>query len=89
MKIVTANICSRLVEIGIIFLVIFAPIYYGSVDLEMIVIIELTILFMLLVWGVGMAARGNFVFRRTPLDIIVLLFCAYSMVSTLLFSRYA
>ena len=88
MKIVTANICSRLVEVGVIFLIVFAPIYYGSVDLRMIAIIELTILFMLLVWGAEMGVRGDFVFRRTPLDIVILLFCAYSVVSTLFFSRY-
>ena len=89
MKIVTANICSRLVEVGVIFLIVFAPIYYGSVDLRMIAIIELTILFMLLVWGAEMGVRGDFVFRRTPLDIVILLFCAYSVISTLFFSRYA
>lgn len=84
-----ANICSRLIEIGIAFLVISTPVYYGSTHLEATTMIELIIILMILLWGIEMAIRGDFVFRRTPLDIIILLFCAYSIVSTILFSRYA
>jgi len=89
MRIMVANICSRLIKIGIVFLVIFTPVYYGSTHLETTTMIELTIILMLLLWGIEMAIRGDFVFRRTSLDIIILLFCAYSIVSTILFSRYA
>lgn len=86
---ISANICGRLVEIGVIFLVIFAPIYYGSVTLGTTTVIEITILFMLLIWGFGMLLQGDLVFRRTRLDIIILIFCLYSIISTLFFSRYA
>ena len=89
MRAMTVNICSRLVEIGIIFLVVFAPIYYGSVDLEMVTVIELTILFMVLIWGVETAVKGDLVFRRTPLDIAILVFCVYCLIFTLFLSRYA
>jgi len=82
------NVYNRLIEIGIILLIIFTPIYYGSVDLIPVTIIELVVLFMLLVWVVEMVVRGDLVFKRTPLDIVVLLFCAYSVISTLFFSRY-
>ena len=84
-----ADICGRFIEIGIAFLVISTPVYYGSTHLEAITMMELTIILMILLWGVEMAIRGNFVFRRTPLDIVILLFCAYSTVSTILLSRYA
>ena len=48
-----AGICDRLVEAGILFLIVFTPIYYGSVDLAMIVVIEVTIILMMLFWGIG------------------------------------
>jgi len=83
-----ANVCSRLVEVGIIFLVVFTPIYYGSVSLGATTLIELTVLSMLLIWAIGMIVQGDFMFRRTPLDIPILVFCAYCVVSTLLFSEY-
>jgi tetratricopeptide (TPR) repeat protein/O-antigen ligase len=82
------DIYNYLVEIGIILLIIITPIYFGSVDLKAITSIELTILFMLMIWVIGSIIQGNFVFRRTPLDIFILLFCAYSTISTLFFSRY-
>jgi tetratricopeptide (TPR) repeat protein len=84
----TTKICNYIIEVGIILLIVLTPIYYGSVDLEAITLIELTILFMLFVWGIGMLAQGNIVFRKTPLDIVILLFCAYCVISTLFFSKY-
>jgi tetratricopeptide (TPR) repeat protein len=78
-----------MIEAGIIFLIIFTPIHYGSVTLGSTTIMELTILFMVLLWGMEMAVRGHLVFRRTPLDIFILLFCGYSVISTLFFSKYA
>jgi len=80
MKIATANVCNYLVEAGIIFLIIFAPIYYGSVTLWTITVIELIILFMLLIWGVGIVAQGKLVFRRTSMDIPILAFCICSQI---------
>ena len=88
MKIATANVCNYLVEAGIIFLIIFAPIYYGSVTLWTITVIELTILFMLLIWGISIVAQGKLVFRRTPIDIPILAFCVCSAISALFFSKY-
>ena len=89
MKIATDRICNHIIEAGIIFLVIFAPVYYGSVTPGTITVIEFTILFMLLTWGFDVAIQGKIVFRRTPIDIVILLFCAYAVISALFFSRYA
>jgi len=83
-----ASVCNHFIEIGIILLIVLTPIYYGSVDLLAVTIIELAILFMLLVWTVEMVVQGNFVLRRTLLDIVILLFCVYSVISTLFFSKY-
>jgi tetratricopeptide (TPR) repeat protein len=83
-----ASIYNRLIEIGVILLIVLTPIYYGSIDLAAVTIIEIVILFMLLVWAFEMVVQGNFVLRRTPLDIVILLFCVYSVISTLLFSKY-
>ncbi|MFC1715385.1 tetratricopeptide repeat protein [Candidatus Poribacteria bacterium] len=88
MGIISARICDRLVEAGILLLIVITPIYYGSVSLSMTTAIEVIILLTLLVWGIGMAIRGKFVLRKNPLDAAVLLFCAYCVVSTLFFSRY-
>lgn len=86
--IVIVNACNRLVEVGIIFLIVFTPIYYGSVTLGATTIIKLTILLMMLIWAIGMMAQGGLMFRRTPLDIAILLFCVYSAISTMFFSKY-
>jgi O-antigen ligase/Tfp pilus assembly protein PilF len=85
---VIANACNRSVEAGVIFLIVYTPIYYGSVTLGATTVLELTVLFMVLVWVIGMVVQGNLMFRRTPLDIPIILFCAYSVISTLLFSKY-
>lgn len=89
MKILTAHGCNRLVETGIVLLIILTPSYYGSASPSTIVAIELAILLMLLVWGAESIIRGEFVFRRTPLDIVILLFCAGAVISTLFFSEYS
>lgn len=86
---ITASICNRIIEAAIILLIIFAPIYYGSVTLVPVTIIKLAILFMLLVWGIKIAIQEKFEFRRTPLDIFILLFCGYSAIITIFFSKYS
>ena len=88
MRTATAGIHDRLVEVGIVLLIVLTPLYYGSVSLGAIAAIELTILLMLLAWGTGMLLRGELVFARTPLDIPILLFCACVIVLSLFFSAY-
>ena len=77
-----------IIEGCIILLIVFTPVYYGSVELWAVTVIELTILFMLLLWGIEIVACQKFTFVRTPLDIPILLFCAYAVISTLFFSKY-
>lgn len=89
MEKLTANIFNRIIEIGILLLIILTPIYYGSVDLVMTTVIELVILVMLLVWGAEIAVRGEIHLKKTALDIVILVFCAYSVISTLFFSSYS
>ena len=89
MEKLTANIFNRIIEIGILLLIILTPIYYGSADLVMTTVIELVILVMLLVWGAEIAVRGEIQFKKTALDIVILVFCAYSAISTLFFSCYS
>lgn len=83
------NLISRIEEVGIIGLIALTPIYYGSVGIGSVTAINLAILFMILIWSVKILISKRSAFRSTPLDVMILTFCAYSIVSTLILSRYA
>jgi tetratricopeptide (TPR) repeat protein/O-antigen ligase len=80
--------CNGILEAGIAFLLILSPIYYGSATILTSGIIELAILIMLIIWVSYAMLSHRFYFRRTPLDIPILLFCIYTAISTFLLSKY-
>jgi len=84
----TSNAFNRVIEIGIILLIVFTPLYYGGVDLGVTTLMGLIILLMLLAWGAEIAVVGEIQFRSTALDIFIIIFCFYSIISTLFLSSY-
>ena len=81
--------CNHIIEIGIIFLIIFSPLAFGSVEPWAYSIIEITIIFLTLIWLVK-SWMENFVrerkanqatfslnYLKTPINLPILIFIGF------------
>ena len=64
--------CERLIEWGIIFLIVFTPLAFGTVHLRPITLMELTVLLLTLIWLIKLAVQFKIV--KTPLDFPLIIF---------------
>ncbi len=83
-----ARICRKIIELGIIILIIFTPLFYGGIRLWTITLIDLIIVFLFFCWALQMVFEKKIVLVKTPLNVPILLFCGYAIISTIFFSRY-
>lgn len=82
------RICQKIIELGIIILIIFTPLFYGGVRLWTITLVDLIIAFLFFCWALEMFFLKKVVLVKTPLNIPICLFCGYAIISTIFFSRY-
>ncbi|MCJ7771506.1 MAG: hypothetical protein MUP22_00055, partial [Desulfobacterales bacterium] len=72
-----ASFYDRLIEFLLIFLIVFTPLAYGSVEPGSIAIFEITAAIMALLWFFKMIANGKFEFVRSPFIGLIFLFILY------------
>ena len=75
--------CNRIIEIGLMSLIVFTPLAFGTVQVWSITTVHLITLFMLTFWLIKMTALGNFKLAKTPLDLPILLFLGIAVITTL------
>ncbi len=75
--------CNRTIEIGLMSLIVFTPLAFGTVQVWSITTMHLITLFMLVFWLIKMTALGNFRLVKTPLDLPILLFLGIAVITTL------
>ena len=75
--------CNRIIEIGLMSLIVFTPLAFGTVQVWSITTVHLITLFMLTFWLIKMTALGNFKLVRTSLDLPILLFLGIAVITTL------
>lgn len=75
--------CNRIIEIGLMSLIVFTPLAFGTVQVWSITTVHLITLFMLTFWLIKMTVLGNFKLAKTPLDLPILLFLGITIITTL------
>ena len=80
---VSIRFCNGVIELGLVSLIIFTPLAFGTVQVWSITIVHLITLAMLAAWLIKMTALGKFRLMKTPLDIPILLFLGIATVTTL------
>ncbi len=75
--------CNRIIEIGLMSLIVFTPLAFGTVQVWSITTVHLITLFMLTFWLIKMTALGNFKLAKTVLDLPILLFLGIAVITTL------
>jgi len=75
--------CNRIIEIGLMSLIVFTPLAFGTVQVWSITTVHLITLFMLTFWLIKMTALGNFKLAKTALDLPILLFLGIAVITTL------
>lgn len=81
-------IYDGLIELCLVFLIIFTPLVYGAIEPWGIAVFEVTAGFMAFIWFLKMLSAGKFEFVRNPLTLFVFLFIFYIFLQWLL-SRYS
>jgi len=76
---ITHTICDRIIKWGLIFLIIFTPLAFGTVHTWSYTLMELTVILLLLIWLLKLIVtsknpKGTSHFVRTPLNLPILLF---------------
>lgn len=82
-----SRLCDLTVQWGLIAILIFSPIAYGTVEVWSISVVHFITLIMFTLWLLRMNLEGKFRFIRTPLDYPILAFLALAIISTI-FSIY-
>ena len=77
-----------ILEGTLIFLIVFTPFAFGSVEQWSITIIELSAILILALWGGRLLVRGKVEFIRSPLNLLVLFWVGFIVVQYLLTSVY-
>jgi len=75
--------CNRIIEIGLMALIIFTPLAFGTVQVWSITTVYLITLAIVAIWLVKMIAPGRFKLVKTALDLPILLFLAIAAITTL------
>jgi len=75
--------CNGVIELGLVSLIIFTPLAFGTVQVWSITVVHLITLAMLAAWLIKMNTLGKFKLMKTPLDIPILLFLGIAIVTTL------
>ena len=78
--------CERLIKWGIIFLIVFTPLAFGTVHLRPITLMELIVLFLTLIWLIKLTVQFKIVKTPLNLPIIIFLFLIVSQILPLPFS---
>lgn len=68
------KIYDKIIEIGLIFLIVFTPLAFGSVHVWAYTLMELTVLFLITLWLLKMIHQGEVRIPKTPLNISLLIF---------------
>lgn len=69
--------CDILIELCLLFLIIFTPLAYGAVQPWAIAVFELTAAFMALIWILKMLSKAEFDYIKNPLNPLILFFIFY------------
>ncbi len=83
-----ARILRKIIELGIVILILLTPLFYGSVRLWTMTLVDLIIGFLFFCGALEMFFRRQVVLVKTPFALPILLFCGYAILSTIFFSRY-
>ena len=75
--------CNGIIEIGLVSLIIFTPLAFGTVQVWSITVVHLITLAMLAAWLIKMTTLGKFKLVKTPLDLPILLFLGVAVITTL------
>lgn len=75
--------CNRIIEIGLMSLIVFTPLAFGTVQVWSITTVHLITLFMLTFWLIKMTVLGNFKLVKTALDLPILIFLGIAVITTL------
>ena len=75
--------CNGAIEMGLVSLIIFTPLAFGTVQVWSITVVHLISLAMLAAWLIKMTASGKFKLVKTPLDLPILLFLGVAVITTL------
>jgi tetratricopeptide (TPR) repeat protein/O-antigen ligase len=73
----TINFYDNLIDIGLISLIIFTPLAFGSTALWAVMIIESIALMLLAIWILKMLANSEISYIKTPLNIFIILFLLF------------
>ena len=78
------NAADIIIEMGVLFLLIFTPLAYGSVEVWSQTLLELAALFILSVWILKISIDGRIIIYRSPVDLPLAAFFALVIVSWLI-----
>ena len=68
---------ENIIEVCLVFLIIFTPLAYGAVEYWSIAVFEATAAVMAFIWILKMVKNGEFIFVKSPLTVIIFVFIAY------------
>ncbi len=75
--------CNGIIEMGLVSLIIFTPLAFGTVQVWSITVVHLITLAVLAAWLIKMNTLGKFKLVKTPLDLPILLFLGIAVITTL------
>lgn len=75
------NITDIVIEVGLITLIIFMPLFYGSVEVWSQATFELCILFIFLIWILKVCGSGELTIYKNKLDLPILIFFILVIIS--------
>ncbi len=79
----SVRFCNGVIEVGLMSLIIFTPLAFGTVQVWSITVVHLVTLAMLAAWLIKMNSLGEFKLMKTPLDLPILLFLGIAVAATL------
>ena len=79
----SVRFCNGVIEMGLMSLIIFTPLAFGTVQVWSITVVHLITLAMLAAWLIKMNSLGEFKLIKTPLDLPILLFLGIAAADTL------
>ena len=62
------KVCDRVIEAGILFLIVFTPLMFGSVHVRNYCVLAILAFALVLIWMTKMFLTGRYEFKRTPMD---------------------
>ena len=71
------QLCHKALEGVLIFLIVFTPLVFGSVQVWSVTVIKLTVLAMGFLWILRCSVSGKFEFVKSPLNLLIVLWLGF------------